>query len=134
MEGDQNYRSYDVRTQALEECCKILSILKDRGDISPQSETLFYEAVSSVTCRVRILSLHLHEIVEGLYFHCSLSVCVCVCPALLVNKFQPNGCTNLNAVFAKMVAYTTGSNPIEIDDRPWVKGQGHIDSISIFSS
>ena len=30
--------------------------------------------------------LHLHEIVEGLYFHCSLSVCVSVCPALLVNK------------------------------------------------
>ena len=34
--------------------------------------------------------LHLHEIVEGLYFHFSLSVClsvcVSVCPALLVNK------------------------------------------------
>ena len=30
--------------------------------------------------------LHLHEIVEGLYFHCSLSVCLCVCPAILVNK------------------------------------------------
>ena len=36
------------------------------------------------------LFLHLHKIVEGLYFHCSLSVCVSVCvsgcPALLVNK------------------------------------------------
>ena len=32
--------------------------------------------------------LHLHEIMEGLYFHFILSVCVClsVCPALLVNK------------------------------------------------
>ena len=26
------------------------------------------------------------KIVEGLYFHCNLSVCVSVCPALLVNK------------------------------------------------
>ena len=36
------------------------------------------------------LSLHLNKIVDGLYFHCSLSVCVSVCvsvcPALLVNK------------------------------------------------
>ena len=31
--------------------------------------------------------LLLHEIVEGLYFHCSLSVCVCVCVSnFLVNK------------------------------------------------
>ena len=31
--------------------------------------------------------LHLHEIVEGLYFHFSLSVCVCVClSGFLVNK------------------------------------------------
>ena len=32
--------------------------------------------------------LHLHEIVEGLYFHYSLSVCVCVCVwvCLSVNK------------------------------------------------
>ena len=27
----------------------------------------------------QLVLLHLHEIVEGLYFHCSLSVCVCVC-------------------------------------------------------
>ena len=33
---------------------------------------------------------HLHEIVEGLYFHCRLCVCVSVCPVLLVNKFKPN--------------------------------------------
>ena len=51
--------------------------------------------------------LHLHEIVEGLYFHCSLSVClcvcvcVCVCPDFLWTKFQPNGCTDLDAIFAK---------------------------------
>ena len=48
--------------------------------------------------------LHIHEIVEGLYFHCSLSVCVCVCLCVqffLWTKFQPNGCTDLDAVFAK---------------------------------
>ena len=49
--------------------------------------------------------LHLHEIVEGLYFHFSLSVCLCVCvsvcPDFLWTKFQPNGCTDLDAVFAK---------------------------------
>ena len=46
----------------------------------------------------RVGFLHLHKIVEGLYFHFSLSVCLCVrvsvcpcvcvsvCPAFLVNK------------------------------------------------
>ena len=45
---------------------------------------------------ISISLLHLHEIVEELYFHCSLSVClpvclcvcVCVCPAMHVNKIQ----------------------------------------------
>ena len=48
--------------------------------------------------------LHLHEIVEGLYFHFSLSVCVSVCLCVryfLWTKFQPNECTDLDAVFAK---------------------------------
>ena len=68
-----------------------------------------------------LLRKNLHEIVEGLYFHCSLSVCVClsVCPIFLVNKI-----------------------PAEIMNRfgrdwilwPWVKGQGHNDVILIFSS
>ena len=31
-------------------------------------------------------------------------------------KFQPNEWTDLDAVFAKMVAYHTGSNPFEIGD------------------
>ena len=41
--------------------------------------------------------LHLHEIVEGLYFHIMLSVCLCVCVSVSVSdvflrtKFQPNG-------------------------------------------
>ena len=63
--------------------------------------------------------LHLHEIVS-------------VCPALF--KFQPNGCTNLDAVFTKL----NGCLPHWLGPYwywwPWVKGQGHNDSISIFSS
>ena len=39
---------------------------------------------------------------EGLYFHCSLSVYVSVCPAeFLWTKFQPNGCPDFDTVFAK---------------------------------
>ena len=45
--------------------------------------------------------LHLHEIVERLYFHCSLStVCVSVWICLWT-KFQPNRWTDWDAVFAK---------------------------------
>ena len=42
--------------------------------------------------------IHLHEIVEGLYFHYNLSVCLSIS---LFTKFQPNGCTDLDAFFAK---------------------------------
>ena len=40
---------------------------------------------------------------RGFYFHCSLSVCVCVCVSdvFLWIKFQLNGWTDLDAVFAK---------------------------------
>ena len=82
--------------------------------------------------------LHLHEIVEGLYFHCSLSVCVCVCvfvclsvcPALLVNKFQRNGCTDLDAVFAKWLLTALAQTLLNLV----TLGQGHGDVIPIFSS
>ena len=78
--------------------------------------------------------LHLHEIVEGLYFHFSLSVCVClcVCPTLLVNKFQPNGSTDLDAVFAKRLLSILARTLLKLVTL--VKGQGHSGSISIFSS
>ena len=46
--------------------------------------------------------LHLHEIVERLYFHWTVCLCVCECGRLsLWTKFQPNGWTDLDAVFAK---------------------------------
>ena len=56
---------------------------------------------------IYMLLLHLHEIVEGLYFHFSLFVClsvclsVCVSDIFLLTKFQPTGWTDLDAVFAK---------------------------------
>ena len=37
-----------------------------------------------------IIFLHLHEIVEGLYFHSSLSVCLCVCLSVCVSEFLVN--------------------------------------------
>ena len=50
--------------------------------------------------------LHLYKIVEGLYFHCRLSVClsvcmwVCVSDVFLWTKCQPIGWTDLDVVFA----------------------------------
>ena len=64
-----------------------------------------YEKENTKSLLLRFINLH--EIVEGLCFHCSLSVCLCVCvcvsvcPDFLWTKFQSNGCTDLDAVFAK---------------------------------
>ena len=60
--------------------------------------------------------LHLHEILEGLYFHCSLSVCLSVCPALLVNYIPAERINQFGRGFRKMVAYRTDSDPFEIGD------------------
>ena len=64
--------------------------------------------------------LHLHEIVEELYFHCSLSVClsvcVSVCPPILVNKIPAEQMHRFGRSFRWTVAYRTGSDPIEIGD------------------
>ena len=48
-----------------------------------------------------------------------LSVCLSVCMSVwlcLWTKFQPNGCIDLDKVFRYMVAFCTGSDPIEIGD------------------
>ena len=70
--------------------------------------------------------LHLHEIVEGLYFHSSLSVCVCLCvrisceqnsmrtDASIWTRFSLNGC-----LLHWLRPYWNWW--------PWVKGQGHSD-------
>ena len=65
---------------------------------------LIREGVITSPWNLQAILLHLHEIMEGLYFHLSLSVCLCVCLSVrfwLWTKFQPNGWTDLNAVFAK---------------------------------
>ena len=68
----------------------------------------------------RVILLHLHEIVEGLYFHFSLSVClsvcVCVSGSFLVNKIPAERMHRFRRGFRQMVAYNTGSDPIEFDD------------------
>ena len=40
--------------------------------------------------------LHLHEIVEGSYFHCSLSLCVCFCLCVCVSASEKNS-SQMNA-------------------------------------
>ena len=74
---------------------------------------------------IQIYSLHLHEIVEGLYFHCSLSVCEWVSlsvseqnsnrtEASIWTRFSLNGCLQY-----WLKPYWNWW--------PWVKGQGHGD-------
>ena len=55
---------------------------------------------------------------EGLYFHCSLSVCLSVSPALalLVNKIPAERMYRFGRGFRQMVASRTGLDPIEIGD------------------
>ena len=72
--------------------------------------------------------LHLHEIVEGSYFHCSFSVCLSVCLCVCVRhflwtKFQPNGCTDLDAVFTKWLLIALARTLLKLV----TKGQGHGD-------
>ena len=49
--------------------------------------------------------LHLHRIVEGLYFHCSLSVSVCL-SVCFWTKFHLKRCTDNDMIFAKRLMFT----------------------------
>ena len=61
--------------------------------------------------------LYFHEIVEGLYFHCTLSVCVSVCvsvclsvclsvcPEILVNKILAERMHRFGSGFGKSLRY-----------------------------
>ena len=58
---------------------------------------------------------------EGLYFYFSLSVCLCVrvsvcVSGFLVNKIPAEQMHRFGRGFRKMVAYNTGSDPIEFGD------------------
>ena len=84
--------------------------------------------------------LHLHEIVEGLYFHCSLSVCLCVCVCLSVclsgNSCEQNSSRTDAPIWTRFSL--NGCFPHWLGPYwiwwPWVKGKGHSDVIPIFSS
>ena len=81
------------------------------------------------------LFLHLYEIVEGLYFHYSLSVClsvyqcvcVSVCPALLVNKIPAKRMNRFGCGFAKWLLTSVAQT--YQNWWPLVKSQGHSDVI-----
>ena len=47
-----------------------------------------------VSSSIKLMLLHLHKIVEGLYFHCSLSVCVCVCVSVCLSVCVSNFLVN----------------------------------------
>ena len=83
-------------------------------------ETFLSKSCTNMVVKDLNRFLHLHEIVEGLYFHCSLSVCVClclsVCPALLVNKIPPERMHRFGHGFRYTMAYCSGSDRIEIGD------------------
>ena len=57
---------------------------------------------------------------EGLYFHCSLSVClsvcVCVCPMFSCEQNSSRMDAPIWTQFSLNGSYSTGSNPIEIGD------------------
>ena len=55
------------------------------------------------------------EVLFSLQFVC-VCVCLCVCPALLVIKIPAERMYRYGRVFRQMVAYRTGSDPIEFGD------------------
>ena len=56
--------------------------------VAAGDQTGYSRITSETPCPLGYLShfslLHLHKIVEGLYFHCSLSVCLSVCLCVYV--------------------------------------------------
>ena len=78
--------------------------------------------------------LHLHEIVEGLYFHCSWSVCLSVC--VTGSACEQNFSQRDDPFWTRFSL--TGCLPHWLELYwnwwPWVKGQGHSNVIPIFSS
>ena len=64
------------------------------------------------------------------YIFTSVCLCVCVCVSVclcvrhfLWTKFQPNGCTDFDAVFAKWLLSTLARTQLKLLN--WGKGQGH---------
>ena len=75
--------------------------------------------------------LHLHEIVEGLYFHSSLSLCVCVSVCLSVSLCVRISCEQNSSRTVEPIWMRFSLNGCS-NWWPWVKGQGHSDVIPIF--
>ena len=76
-ETTNKFTSYKINHLTIQQCIKNLANLL---------VNLFSAAALNLCHKnLPIFFLHLHEIVEGLYFHCSLSVCVCVCVSVCLS-------------------------------------------------
>ena len=79
---------------------------------------LRYSSVSRVKCLL-LYTLFIAPprnrggVIFSLQFVC-VSICLSVCPILLVNKFQPNGCTDLDTIFAKRLLSTLAQTPLKM--------------------
>ena len=71
-------------------------------ELSACAECFLSASFSSSSTASSFIFLHLHEIVEGLYFYFSLSVCLSVCVYVCVF-----GTSDLDASFAKWLLNTT---------------------------
>ena len=80
---------------------------------------------------VRLYICVFYTSAEGLYFHCSLSLCVCVslCVCLWM-KLQANRCTNSNAVFANRLLSALART--FWNQRSWVNGQDLVLFVCLF--
>ena len=82
--------------------------------------------------------LHLHEIVEGLFFFITACLCVCLCVwlCMCVNAFEQNSSQTDATIWTQFSLNSSLPHWLEPYRNWWprVKGQGHRNSISIFSS
>ena len=76
-------------------------------------ENLYLAYMQSYKVRLLIVFLHLHEIVEGLYFYFSFSVCVCVS---VFEQKADRTAKSILTLSSLSSFYCSRWNPIEIGD------------------
>ena len=128
IDYDQNYLLSKIHLRFLVR----LIMIKIPESFQKKEHQLEYKYC--ITIGLLLIWLNLYEIVKGLYFHCSLSMCVFVILSLSVSeqnssrrdapirtRFSLNGCLPLclEPYWCRWLL---------------VEGQGHNDAISIFSS
>ena len=85
-----------------------------------------------------LIFLHLHEIVEGLYFYFSLSVCLslCMCVSVCLSVCEQNADRTATPILTRSSLNSCLLQSLKPYWNWWpsVKGQGHSDVISTFPS